>query len=77
MSPSQCPLPNFQYLHISESKAFTLQHCISANRKIHSIRLHGIGVGNWQGPRATNTRVGFRYNTEIFYQEIRLNVTTF
>ena len=69
--------PNFSVPTSVKAKPLLFSICISADRKIHSIKLQWKGVGNWQGPRATNTRVGFRYNTEIFYQEIRLNVTTF
>ena len=69
--------PNSSVPTSVKAKPLLFSICISADRKIHSIKLQWKGVGNWQGPRATNTRVGFRYNTEIFYQEIRLNVTAF
>ena len=52
-----------------------LQHCISADRKIHSIRLHGLGVGNWQGPPLPES-VSDTYS-EIFFQEICSIVPSF
>ena len=52
LSPSQRPLPNFLRPHISETKVFTLQHFISADRKIHRIKPHwkGDGSGKDLGP---------------------------
>ena len=47
-----------------KATSFALQHCISADRKNHNIRLHGIGVGNWQGPRATN---GMGWDVPFFH----------